>query len=58
MATKVRPAGRWSVPAELRRQLALAFTSAGIRLNRRTVASQQGQTAPDDASGTGSAPNA
>ena len=37
MATKVRPAGRWSVPAELRRQLALAFSSAGIRLNRRTA---------------------
>lgn len=57
MATKVRPSGRWSVPAELRRQMALAFTSAGIRLNRR-AATHDARPSPDDASGTGSAPSA
>jgi small conductance mechanosensitive channel len=58
MSTKVRPSGRWSVPAELRRQLALAFTSAGIRLNRRTGVSPDARPAGDDASGTGSVPPA
>jgi small conductance mechanosensitive channel len=57
MSTKVRPSGRWSVPAELRRQMALAFTSAGIRLNRRATTQQPG-TGTDDASGTGSTPPA
>jgi small conductance mechanosensitive channel len=57
MSTKVRPSGRWSVPAELRRQMALAFTSAGIRLNRRT-ASHDPRPSADDASGTGSVPPA
>ena len=58
MSTKVRPSGRWSVPAELRRQMALAFTSAGIRLNRRTSATNDARPSADDASGTGSAPPA
>jgi len=58
MSTKVRPAGRWSVPAELRRQLALAFTASGIRLNRRT-APRTANTAPDDdPSGIGAPPPA
>ncbi len=58
MSTKVRPAGRWSVPAEIRRRLALAFTSAGIRLNRRTVGEHRPGSSADDASGTGSSPPA
>ena len=58
MSAKVRPAGRWSVPAELRRQMALAFTSAGIRLNRRTGATHKDPGPEDDASGTGSSPTA
>jgi small conductance mechanosensitive channel len=57
MSTKVRPGGRWSVPAELRRQMALAFTSAGIRLNRRVARTQHDEPAVDDTSGTGSAPS-
>lgn len=60
MATKVRPAGRWSVPAELRRRMALALPAAGIRLNRRMAAHQP--TAPDedrnDQSGAGAQPSA
>lgn len=56
MSTKVRPAGRWSVPAELRRQLALAFTSSGIHLNRRTATRPATATPDDDASGTGAPP--
>lgn len=35
MSTKVRTAGRWSVPAEIRRRMALALSAAGIHLNRR-----------------------
>jgi small-conductance mechanosensitive channel len=58
MATRVRPAGRWSVPAELRRRMALAFTSAGIKLNRRTAANSEPRSSADDASGTGSVPPA
>jgi small conductance mechanosensitive channel len=58
MSTKVRPSGRWSVPAEIRRRLALAFTSAGIRLNRRTTTTHEARPSADDASGTGSAPSA
>ena len=58
MATRVRPSGRWSVPAELRRRMALAFTSAGIKLNRRAAMSREAQPTVDDASGTGSAPPA
>jgi small conductance mechanosensitive channel len=58
MSTKVRPAGRWSVPAELRRQLALAFASAGIHLNRRATTHRSADDPADDASGTGSTPPA
>ncbi|MCY7417086.1 MAG: mechanosensitive ion channel family protein [Chloroflexi bacterium] len=35
MSAKVRTQGRWSVPAELRRRLALGLTAAHIHLNRR-----------------------
>lgn len=58
MATKVRPAGRWSVPAELRRQLALAFSASGIHLVRRTVTRAPEATQDDDPSGTGAPPPA
>lgn len=57
MSTKVRPAGRWSVPAEIRRQMALALSAAGIRLNRRTGA-PHGSPPGDDASGAGAQPSA
>ncbi|MFN8519849.1 MAG: mechanosensitive ion channel [Chloroflexota bacterium] len=58
MSTKVRPAGRWSVPAELRRRMALALPAAGIRLNRR-MGAHQGSPSPDeDASGAGAQPGA
>lgn len=58
MSTKVRPAGRWSVPAELRRQLALAFSASGIHLNRRGAARQPEPKPEDDASGAGATPSA
>lgn len=58
MSTRVRPAGRWSVPAELRRQLALAFSASGIHLNRRGAARQPEPKPEDDASGAGATPSA
>jgi small conductance mechanosensitive channel len=38
MTGKVRAAHRWSVPAELRRRLALALPADGIELDRRALA--------------------
>jgi small-conductance mechanosensitive channel len=58
MSTKVRPAGRWSVPAEVRRQMALALTAAGIHLNRRISRQDAVPPAGDDASGAGAQPSA
>lgn len=59
MSAKVRPAGRWSVPAELRRQMALALTAAGIHLNRRTGTQHVPADEPaEDVSGTGAPPSA
>jgi small conductance mechanosensitive channel len=56
MSTRVRTAGRWSVPAELRRRIALALTSADIHLNRRVgTAARTGAVSEDDASGAGAA---
>lgn len=50
MSTKVRTQGRWTVPAELRRRMALAMAAADIQLNRRTAdAGRSGQ--PGDAGG-------
>ena len=37
MTAKVRTQGRWTVPAELRRRMALALAAAGIHPNRRTA---------------------
>ncbi len=54
MSTKVRTAGRWSVPAEIRRRMAVALPGAGVRLNRRTT--HTAATTPgDDGSGSGAA---
>jgi small conductance mechanosensitive channel len=59
MATKVRPAGRWSVPAELRRRMALALPAAGIRLNRRMATHRPASGEDhDDQSGAGAQPSA
>jgi small-conductance mechanosensitive channel len=58
MSTKVRPAGRWSVPAEVRRQMALALTAAGIHLNRRISRHDPSGATGDDASGAGAQPSA
>jgi small-conductance mechanosensitive channel len=58
MSTKVRPAGRWSVPAEVRRQMALALTAAGIHLNRRISRHDPSGPAGDDPSGAGAQPSA
>jgi small-conductance mechanosensitive channel len=56
MTGKVRTQGRWTVPAELRRRLALAMSAAGIHLNRRAATPNQPQKAQDDVTGTGSGP--
>lgn len=55
MSTKVRPAGRWSVPAEVRRQMALALSASGVRLNRRTGPAHV-PSPGDDPSGAGAQP--
>jgi small-conductance mechanosensitive channel len=56
MAAKVRTQGRWSVPAELRRRMALGLASADIHLNRRIVdQGRRGGSGPTpDVTGTGS----
>ncbi len=53
MTGKVRTQGRWTVPAELRRRLAVSMSAAGIHLDRRTVAASQPHPARDDVTGTG-----
>jgi small conductance mechanosensitive channel len=53
MSTKVRTQARWSVPAELRRRIALALAAAEIRLNRRTVTAHEPGAPVEDATGTG-----
>ncbi|MEZ4596577.1 MAG: mechanosensitive ion channel [Chloroflexota bacterium] len=57
MSTKVRTAGRWSVPAEVRRRMALALSAAGVHLNRR-VGAHTAAEPPDDPSGAGAPPPA
>lgn len=54
MSTKVRTQGRWTVPAEIRRRMALSLSAADIHLNRR--AGNQGvpdTAATTDLTGTG-----
>ena len=47
MTGKVQTQGRWTVPAELRRRLALSLSAAGIHLNRR-AAHPRPAPQPDD----------
>ena len=59
MTGKVATQGRWTVPAELRRRMALAMAAAGVHLNRRTVSpNQPGPIGAGDVTGTGDAPPA
>lgn len=56
MATKVLPAGRWSVPAELRRRIALALPASDIHLNRRIVTDRPTATRANDRGDTDEEP--
>ena len=54
MSTKVRTEGRWTVPAELRRRMAMGMSGAGVHLNRRVATPSGSDTgALDDVTGTG-----
>ncbi len=55
MTAKVRTQARWSVPAEIRRRLALAFASANIHLRHRSGAAGAPDTTTADVTGTGAA---
>ncbi len=53
MSAKVRTQGRWSVPAELRRRMAMSLAAAGIRPNRRAAPPIALDAMPADPGGTG-----
>jgi moderate conductance mechanosensitive channel len=53
MSTKVRPSARASVPAELRRRMAVGLAAAGIHLARRTGAGPEVPGPGGDAPGAG-----
>ena len=52
MTAKVRTQGRWTVPAELRRRMALALAAAGIHPNRRTATGGPPERPVKDGTGT------
>ncbi len=58
MSAKVRTQGRWSVPAELRRRMALSLAGANIHLDRRMAVQSDlggpGGASTPDVTGTGS----
>jgi moderate conductance mechanosensitive channel len=54
MDAKVRTQGRWTVPAELRRRMALSLAAAGVRLHRGSGApTGQDVSITTDVTGTG-----
>jgi small-conductance mechanosensitive channel len=54
MSGRVATQGRWTVPAELRRRLALSLSAAGVHLNRRAgVPADPDMVATNDVTGTG-----
>ena len=55
MSSRVRPHARGTVPAELRRRVAVGLASAGIHLARRSNAPDPGEV-PPDLGGVGAGP--
>ncbi len=58
MSGKVQTRGRWTVPAELRRRLALSLSAAGIHLDRRAVHPPSAPTTGDVPPVGGASPTA